>query len=135
MSTTSDSDATRSPTTDDSSTNSMVSDSAFERNQVSAFLDGISTNLSKWSFGDKLGVAYHSSDGRLFKQNNVVNRSGARTRMEVRNLVPFFAKLHTNMMQYPFVQVSAGLDVIECNTHLIFPLVFRCSYAAMPRPT
>ena len=76
------------------------------RTAIEALAGKIRADTKNWSFSDKQGVAFHFVGDRLFKQNNVVNRSGMRTRFEIRNLQPFFNKLHANLLQCPFVKVS-----------------------------
>ena len=110
MSASTDSEATRSPSPDLSIVGNLnrSTSSGVTHSQVANFIESIRANPMVWSIGDKLGVAYHFTGERLFKQNNVVNRSGVRTRLEIRNLDPFFTRLHSQMLQCPFVQVSEG---------------------------
>ena len=108
MSASTDSEATRSPSPDLSIVGNLnrSTSSGVTHSQVANFIESIRANPMVWSIGDKLGVAYHFLGDRLLKQNNVVNRSGVRTRLEIRNLDVFFAKLRASMMEFPFVKAS-----------------------------
>lgn len=90
---------------------------------VQYLVEWIKCYRNEWSFGDKLGVAYHFTSDRLFKQNNVVNRSGNRVRIEMRNVNAFFNKLRTTLLEYPFVIVqlfgSAEANLMYCHSKLI----------------
>lgn len=101
---------------------------------VDEFVEEIRNNSSKWSVGNKLGVAYHFVESRLFKHNNVVNRTGARTRLEIRNVAPFFTKLQADMLHYPFVKVRVADDVpVHSNLPINVYKYFRCNCAVVRR--